>query len=77
MLHLRPDSVRRERAVAGDTRPLAEILPAMIAGGVAAVSENGVLGDPTGASAAEGAALLAAMIDELAIAVLYDDGVSV
>ena len=34
------------------------------AGGVAAVSPNGVLGDPTGASAAEGARLL----DELATA---------
>ncbi|WGL54123.1 mycofactocin biosynthesis peptidyl-dipeptidase MftE [Nocardioides sp. BP30] len=77
MLHLRPSSVRRDRAVAGDTRPLTEILPAMIAGGVAAVSENGVLGDPAGAHADEGAALLADMVEELAVAVLHDDGVTV
>jgi creatinine amidohydrolase len=33
----------------------------MRAGGVAAVSPNGILGDPTGASADEGHALLAAI----------------
>ena len=40
----------------------------MRAGGVAAVSPNGVLGDPAGASAAEGERLLAAMAAELAAA---------
>ncbi len=49
MLHLRPESVRLELAEAGDTRPLAEIMPLLMAGGVGAVSPNGVLGDPTGA----------------------------
>jgi mycofactocin system creatininase family protein len=58
MLHLAPWSVRQDKAEAGNTQPLQEILPAMLAGGVAAVSGNGVLGDPTGASAAEGARLL-------------------
>ena len=52
----------------GNTAPLAELLPAMRAGGVAAVSPNGVLGDPAGASAEEGERLLAAMADELAAA---------
>lgn len=61
MLHLAPDDVRIERAEAGETRPLELILPALRAGGVAAVSPNGVLGDPSGASADEGAALLADM----------------
>ena len=36
----------------------------MIEGGVREVSPSGVLGDPAGASAEEGAALLAAMIDD-------------
>lgn len=74
MLHLRPGSVRTEYAEAGNTRPLAEILPTMIAGGVVAVSPNGVLGDPAGATAAKGEALLAAMIVDTAQAVLTSRG---
>jgi creatinine amidohydrolase len=44
-------------------------MPALRAGGVAAVSPNGVLGDPAGANAAEGERLLAGMLDDLAGAV--------
>ena len=77
MLHLRPDAVRTELAEPGDTRPLAEILPAMISGGVVAVSPNGVLGDPTGAHPEEGRAILAAMAEEIVTAVLAPDGVAV
>lgn len=77
MLHLRPGAVRLDRAEVGDTRPLAEILPAMRTGGVAAVSANGVLGDPTGATAAEGAQLLDAMVEKLTTEVLAPDGVAV
>lgn len=62
MLHLAPWSVRRDQAEAGNTQPLRAILPAMLAGGVAAVSPNGVLGDPAGASAAEGVVLLDGMV---------------
>ncbi|MBZ5739450.1 mycofactocin biosynthesis peptidyl-dipeptidase MftE [Nocardioides mangrovi] len=65
MLHLRPESVRLERAEAGNTQPLREILPAMMNGGIAAVSPNGVLGDPTGASAAEGERVLGAMVADI------------
>ncbi|MBB4138048.1 mycofactocin biosynthesis peptidyl-dipeptidase MftE [Gordonia humi] len=65
MLHLRPQSVRLDRAEAGNTQPLSEILPAMMTGGVEAVSANGVLGDPTGASAAEGARVLKAMVADV------------
>jgi mycofactocin system creatininase family protein len=65
LLHLRPDQVRLELAEAGDCRPLAKILPALMSGGVAAVSPNGVLGDPTGASAYEGAVLLASMVNDV------------
>ncbi|MGQ4616134.1 mycofactocin biosynthesis peptidyl-dipeptidase MftE [Nocardia sp. R7R-8] len=57
-LALAPERVRVDRAVAGDTRPLAELLPLLRSGGVRSVSPNGVLGDPAGATAAEGAALL-------------------
>jgi creatinine amidohydrolase len=64
MLHLRPASVRLDRAEAGDTRPLGEILPLLMQGGVAAVSANGVLGDPTGASASRGSEVLATMIGQ-------------
>lgn len=63
MLHLRPASVRLELAVRGETRPLREILPALMEGGVAAVSGTGVLGDPAGADAGEGAALLEEMVE--------------
>lgn len=63
MLHLEPGLVRADRAAAGQTRPLREILPDLQRDGVAGVSANGVLGDPAGASAEEGARLLAAMCD--------------
>jgi mycofactocin system creatininase family protein len=65
MLHLRPASVRLDRAEAGETRPLGEILPLMMAGGVAAVSPNGVLGDPAGATAERGAEVLTTMVDDI------------
>ncbi|WP_395695830.1 mycofactocin biosynthesis peptidyl-dipeptidase MftE [Nocardioides sp.] len=65
MLHLRPRAVRLDLAEAGNTQPLSEILPAMVAGGVAAVSANGVLGDPAGATADEGARALRAMVAEV------------
>lgn len=61
MLHLRPDSVRAKRAVAGNPATLDELLPAMRSAGVAAVSPNGVLGDPAGASPEHGAQMLQAM----------------
>jgi creatinine amidohydrolase len=66
MLHLRPQSVRLNRAEAGETRSLAEIMPLLMAGGVGAVSPNGVLGDPSGASAEIGAQVLAEMTADAA-----------
>ncbi len=65
MLHLAPGKVRLDRAEAGNTGSLEELLPQMMAGGVKAVSANGVLGDPAGASAAEGAAVLASMVEDV------------
>jgi creatinine amidohydrolase len=59
MLHLAPDAVRADALAPGATEPLAELLPRLRAEGVRPVSPNGVLGDPRGATAAEGARLLA------------------
>ena len=64
-LALAPARVRLERAAPGNSRPIAELLPALRSSGVKAVSPNGVLGDPTGASTAEGATLLDALIADL------------
>ncbi|GAA3204858.1 mycofactocin biosynthesis peptidyl-dipeptidase MftE [Actinocorallia longicatena] len=61
MLHLAPQSVLPHHAVTGDRRPLAELLPALRAHGVAAVSPSGVLGDPAGAGAEHGRRILAEM----------------
>lgn len=58
LLHLAPELVRLDMAEAGATAPVATLLDQMMAGGVQAVAPNGVLGDPTGASAAEGGRLL-------------------
>lgn len=54
MLHLDPSAVRTEHLAPGQTRPLSELMDTLVADGVGAVSENGVLGDPTQASAVEG-----------------------
>ena len=66
MLALAPEDVRLDVAEAGETRPLPEIMAALRASGVRRVSPNGVLGDPGGASAAEGAALLDLLVADLA-----------
>jgi creatinine amidohydrolase len=66
MLALAPGDVRLDAAAAGVTRPLAEIMAGLRTGGVREVSPNGVLGDPFGASAAEGETLLALMVADLA-----------
>src|SRR6201991_2952488 len=42
LLHISPEAVRLEERVPGNSAPLAELLPAMRSGGVAAVSELGV-----------------------------------
>ena len=68
MLVLAADRVRLELAERGATQPLAELLPAMRAGGVAAVSHNGVLGDPRRASAEAGRTLASGAVDDLVAA---------
>lgn len=63
MLHITPDLVHLDRAEPGNTGPMSELLPRIRKGGMAAVSHNGVLGDPAGASAVEGERLLSALVD--------------
>lgn len=58
MLAIAPHLVRTERAEVGRTDDVSTLMADMRAGGVRAVSPNGVLGDPTGASASHGRALL-------------------
>jgi len=58
MLALASPEVLLEHAKAGDIRPISDLLPELRTHGVRKISPNGVLGDPAGASAAEGARLL-------------------
>lgn len=69
LLHLSPDLVRWDRVEAGNREPVAALMPAMRSAGVAAVSANGVLGDPRGADAGRGAALVDGAVTGLADAV--------
>lgn len=69
MLHLAPWTVDLAKIEAGNTSPLGDILPTLVEHGVGAVSPNGVLGDPTGATAAEGRRVLDAMVAETIVRV--------
>ena len=62
MLRLHPELVRLEYAEAGCVEPIETLMPALRRNGVAAVSPNGVLGDPAGAGTAAGARILDAMV---------------
>lgn len=63
-LALDADRVRAGREP-GNPAPVRELMAAMRAGGVRAVSANGILGDPAGATAADGTDLLAAATTDL------------
>ena len=65
LLALAPEVVRLDRAEPGESAPLASIMGRLKEGGVAAVAPNGVLGDPTGATAAEGRLLLDRLTTDL------------
>jgi mycofactocin precursor peptide peptidase len=69
MLALAPDTVRPDLAVPGNTAPLRELMPAISAGSVRDVSPSGVLGDPTGATAGEGAETVSVIVAALVTAV--------
>jgi mycofactocin system creatininase family protein len=64
LLHLSPEVVRTEGMAPGNTEPLADLLPRIRDGGVAAVSTSGVLGDPTTATAADGEHIMADMVTD-------------
>ena len=57
MLHLAPDTVDMSRATPGAAGDPTALVAAMRDGGVGAVSPHGVIGDPTGANAADGAVI--------------------
>jgi mycofactocin precursor peptide peptidase len=69
LLALRPDLVRLDAAAAGETAPLAVISTRLRTIRVRGVAPNGVLGDPTGATADEGRALLDRLTSDLRRAV--------
>jgi mycofactocin system creatininase family protein len=63
LLHISPRDVWLDECVPGNNAPLAALMPQLRRGGVAAVSEVGVLGDPTTATPDEGERIFAEMID--------------
>jgi len=65
MLALRPAAVDLARAEPGRVEPVRELMPELRRSGLAPVSPNGVLGDPTGASAAEGQQLIGQLAQRL------------
>ncbi len=65
MLSVRPDLVAIDRAQAGYVGDQLSIAPLLFEKGFRAVAENGVLGDPRDASAANGEAYMAAITDLL------------
>ena len=65
LLALDPAIVRMAAAEVGNTAPLQALMPTLTSGGVRAAAPNGVLGDPRGATAAEGEALLATLVENL------------
>jgi creatinine amidohydrolase len=69
MLVVAPGTVRLDLAEPGATEPLDALWARLRSEGVVAVSANGVLGDPRGASAAEGEQLLDAWVASCAAAV--------
>lgn len=62
LLHISPDDVWVDELVPGNGAPLGQLMPAMRRGGVAAVSDVGILGDPTTATADEGSRIFAEMV---------------
>lgn len=69
MLAIDDAVVRLDLAESGCTEPIDRLLPRLRVVGVRPVSSNGVLGDPSGASAEEGRALMDALVADLAAAV--------
>ncbi|NKS89281.1 mycofactocin biosynthesis peptidyl-dipeptidase MftE [Rhodococcus hoagii] len=62
LLHLSPADVTMGRAEPGNTAPIADLMPQLRSGGMLAATPNGILGDPTGATAEEGERLFADLV---------------
>lgn len=69
LLALRPDLVATDRLEAGNLAPVADLAPLLRTGGLAAVSANGVLGDPRDATLSAGNSLLDQITVDLVVAV--------
>ncbi|WP_094274869.1 mycofactocin biosynthesis peptidyl-dipeptidase MftE [Rhodococcus sp. OK302] len=65
LLHLSPDCVDMARAVAGNISPIADLMPGLRSGGMVAVSDNGVLGDPVEATAVDGAQIFGGLVQRV------------
>jgi creatinine amidohydrolase len=65
MLHLAPGTVRMDLAEVGAIGDSEILIERMRAGGIKEVSSNGVVGDPTNATAAHGATILSFYADHL------------
>ncbi|MGZ4726076.1 MAG: mycofactocin biosynthesis peptidyl-dipeptidase MftE, partial [Ilumatobacteraceae bacterium] len=65
MLAIAPALVRMRRAEAGRPEPLVDLIDELRAEGVRAVSPNGILGDPRGATVGHGKALLTRLVIDL------------
>jgi creatinine amidohydrolase len=66
MLHLRPDLVRSKDSAPGFTGDMEAVMDELRKGGLRAVTEEGVLGDPTSAEAGRGARYLDLLTDDVA-----------
>ncbi len=62
LLHLAPEVVRMDRAEPGVTLPWSEVGGRAVREGFAAITPNGVLGDPTRATASDGVALFSDLV---------------
>lgn len=69
LMHISPLTVRTENLEPGNTTPVAQLMKSMVAGGVGAVSANGVLGDPMTASATAGREMFEALTESVVAAV--------
>lgn len=65
MMHLYPDRVRMDLAEVGSPARFSQIGGVLATEGLAAVTQNGVLGDPTAASAPHGSELFDALLADL------------
>ncbi len=69
LLHLCPEVVRTDRIEVGVTTPWAELQDRAVTEGFAAVTANGVLGDPTPATAEDGRRLFARLVVDVSATV--------